>query len=340
MNSEKTEKNLSARLYALKAFAIVTVILAHSAYTSVQNAFIVRLLGAISCVGVVVFFALSGYFYKTYDRGFLFFLKKKILWLIVPWAFWGAATYAVNFLQKNFVFSFIGFLNYMIGNGSYLYFMTILTVLFLIYYPLHKYDVFNYLMIGLTIASIILTSFDLLPYPYLNVFNWAGFFSAGILAKKYDLLKRWLDARPIIHICLLTLSFAGWLVLVIFGKKAYNYYWFRLSLVNEILLFVVLTETAFLLPEIAAKLLVPIGKITLPVYLMHMPIISHVLTGSLSDNAVMAFLRPIVTLAICVCALYAVRFVCEKLKIDKIVCKIIGMPLKAKDENVGSADPA
>ena len=258
-NNDK-QKNLSVRLYALKAFAVLTVILAHSAYTSVQNAFIVRLLGALSSVGVVVFFVLSGYFYKNYDRGFLFFLKKKILWLIVPWAFWGVATYAVNFLRKDFSFTFLNFLNYMIGNGSYLYFMTVLTVLFLICYFLYKFDVFNYVMICVTIASIIVTSLDLLPwlYPYLNIFNWVGFFSAGILAKKYDLLRRWLDAKLILHICLLILSLAGWTLLLIFGKKAYNYYWFDLSLVNEISLFIVLIEISFLIPAIAAKMLVPI----------------------------------------------------------------------------------
>ena len=127
------------------------------------------------------------------------------------------------------------------------------------------------------------------------------------------------------HLVILLCAFIGWLALVLLSKDVYNYYWLRLSLINEILLFIIFAETAFLTPMSIGRFLIPIGKLTLPVYLMHISIVSHIFTGSLSGNVIVAFIRPIVVLAICVVVLWAITFIAKKLKINKAVYRLTGI---------------
>ncbi len=336
------EQSISRRLYCLRVFAILSVILAHSSYTEVQAETAVKLLGAFSTVGVVIFFTLSGCFFRDYDKGFGYFFRKKILWFLIPWAFWGVATYSVNFLNNGFSFRLLPAGNYLIGNGSYLYFLSVLTILFLVYYRLHRYLWFHFLMIGLSLVSIFLTVVEVIPVgvsaekwlftsynPYLNPLNWAGFFSAGALLRKYRLFERWYALPKLVHACIGVFLLAGWLPLALLSNESLNYYWARFSLLNELLLFGFLLEVVFLLPETVARLLAPIGKWTLPIYLMHIVLVTHILTGRFSTNLPIAFLRPILTLAICSGLLWAVRFLSKKMRTALIVCRILGIPRRS-----------
>ena len=333
---------MSDRLYCLRVFAILSVILAHSSYTAVQTAAAVKLLAAFSAVGVVVFFTLSGYFFRDYEKGFGFFFRKKILWLLIPWAFWGVATYAVNFLQKSFSFRVLSALNYLIGNGSYLYFLSVLTILFLVYYRLHRYLWFHYLMIGLSLVSIVLTTLEIVPVevstekwlfmsynPYLNPLNWAGFFSVGALLRKYRIFERWYALSKPVHACIGVFLLAGWLTLALLSNGSLNYYWAHSSLPNELLLFGVLLEVVFLVPGAVARLFAPVGKWTLPVYLMHIVLVTHILTGRFSANFPLAVLRPVLTLAICCGLLWVIRFLSEKTRVGSAVCGILGIPRRS-----------
>ena len=336
------EQNMSDRLYCLRVFAILSVILAHSAYTSVQTEAAVKLLGGFSAVGVVIFFTLSGYFFRDYGKGFGYFFKKKILWILIPWAFWGLSTYAVNFLDKNFSFHILNAVNYWIGNGSYLYFLSVLTVLFLIYYRLGRYGWFHFLMIALSFASILLTVLEVIPVevsmekwlftsynPYLNPLSWAGFFSAGALLKKYAILEKWYALSKPIHAGIGAILLAGWLALALLSNDLLNYYWARFGLLNELLLFGVLLEVVFLLPEFVTRLLAPIGKWTLPIYLLHMVLVTHLLTGRFSANLPIALIRPILTLIVCYGVLWTIRFLSEKMRVDAVVCKVLGIPRRS-----------
>lgn len=329
---------LNLKLYAVKAFAILTVILAHSSYTSVAEDIVVKLLGALSSAGVVIFFTLSGYFFKDYGQGFRFFFKKKILWILVAWGFWGTLNFSVNFLKSDFNFTVLKFVNYMIGNGSYLYFLTVLVLIFLLYYRLYMYDLFNYIMIAVSIFSIVFTSLEIIPSeanaekmiftfynPYLNIFNWTFFFSAGVLFQKYGFLQKWFNFKFLVHLVILLCVFIGWLMLVILSNELYNYYWFNLSPINEILLFIIFVESAFLIPKSICGFLIPVGKLTLPVYLMHISIVSHVFTGSLGGNVIVAFIRPVVVLVICVVVLLILIFITKKIKIGKTLCRLVGV---------------
>ena len=63
-----------------------------------------------------------------------------------------------------------------------------------------------------------------------------------------------------------------------------------------------------------AKILSKIGKITLPIYLYHMPIQEQILKSRESlANVRFAFLRPVITILIC-----TMIFIC----VDKVTCRV------------------
>lgn len=89
----------------------------------------------------------------------------------------------------------LGWFNWIIGNGTYLYYLSILIICYflLFYYSNNKAILIS--AISLNIISLLLTSFGYLDQlssyfdfrlnNYLNIFNWIGFFSLGILAKDW-----------------------------------------------------------------------------------------------------------------------------------------------------------
>ena len=72
-------KQESKMFYALKALALVSIVMAHSYYNGITNAVVSNLFGVFVRVGVVVFFILSGLFLVRQGEGFGKFCRKKSL---------------------------------------------------------------------------------------------------------------------------------------------------------------------------------------------------------------------------------------------------------------------
>jgi fucose 4-O-acetylase-like acetyltransferase len=184
---EELSLNVSSVFNVAKVLSILSVILAHSRINdSSIFSTIAEMFGAI---GVVTFFFISGYFFNVSKYGVNAFFKKKIKSIIIPWLFLGTLVYIIG--NK---FSFLSWIYWIVGNGTYLYYLSVLMACYVISSFFFK-KWHRYFFIVLNIISLILTSFGLIDEiwikvfgfssfnNYLNVFNWIGFFTLGILFK-------------------------------------------------------------------------------------------------------------------------------------------------------------
>ena len=134
-------------------------------------------------------FIVSGYYfnpqkYVTIKR----FIKSKYTSIILPW--FVAGTW--DFLRAKIItgepVAILEWLKFIIGHNSYLYYLTILMICYLVYfYPIkhNKIAITAIISILITIVSQQLTAWGIFDIKriyltnYLNIFNWVGYFSLG-----------------------------------------------------------------------------------------------------------------------------------------------------------------
>lgn len=149
------EKYKSDVLYIMKFFAVISIVFAHSLIANVSNDFLRSFLSIFKCVGVYIFLILSGYFfnYRKYKNLFELLISKLIN-IVIPWFFCGLLVYFSRFISQPFKLDFFEIGNWLLGNGSYLYFLTMLFLIYVIIYLFPKKDIYYYLFIGFTLISI------------------------------------------------------------------------------------------------------------------------------------------------------------------------------------------
>ncbi|MBO4323196.1 MAG: acyltransferase family protein [Clostridia bacterium] len=174
----------NAKISILKLFAIFSVICAHCNAVFSENTLILRsslLLQNIGNVGVLCFFVISGYLFhaEKYDARSVF---NKIINLIIPWIISGTVVYFYVYLRKSGV-SLISYLQFLIGHGSYLYYVSVLILFYLSFYfiKIFRSNAFLIAFEVLTLISVLFFNklFDFITTPYLNFINWIGYFALG-----------------------------------------------------------------------------------------------------------------------------------------------------------------
>jgi hypothetical protein len=295
--------------------AIVSVALAHSCYTHLQNADIVSFFDRLARIGVFIFFFLAGYFFHPKQD----FWKKKIIRLVIPWII--AATWMYSFpkILHHQPWSLYGYINYFLGNGTYLYFLTMLCCCYALCWNYKKWNKIIYLYIVANIISIILTACNILPQqvdakrwffsylnPYLNIFNWIGIFSFGIVMQVENRLERVQNI-----FCKYWYLFLPMIVLLIFvaNKLDINtYYWSYWALPLETLVTFLLLGISSLPPK--NKYFIFIGKNTLPIYLYHFMLIGNLCF--VPSSYILAIIRPFICVLICAILFYIGQIVLKK----------------------------
>ena len=194
-----------------------------------------------------------------------------------------------------------------------------------------------YASILLTLCSCILTSCNVIPQtvntdkwlftyytnPYLNIFNWIGFFGLGILLNKFDLLKKYSNISCKYKGIIGSVCFAGWLILAVFVET--SYYWTVWSLLNECLLLIALYSAVHLFSNFDnafMKGLLLIGKNTLFIYLYHLPLVSKILP---MNSAVINLLRPCLVLLIFCAVIWIIKKLMKKPKMQMMTGVLIGI---------------
>jgi fucose 4-O-acetylase-like acetyltransferase len=276
----KLTKLESDAFYIFKCIAILCVVAAHVSKILVDNGYFTFISSTfwamLARIGVVIFFTTSGFFFnREYN------LKKKAKALIIPWIVCASLTYLVGAVLSHFQsFNIISYIQWIFGYLSWYYYVVVLIVFLLIFKFVRDSDIVLWTCIGLNIVSIVLETFSLnfitnLDFlsPFLNIFNWIGYFAAGILIKKYR-LDRWFLEKKWTH-------FIAYFWMIVGGIA---FYYFQIETDFHVITFlykipailVLFLFSHFLSQRKGSKYLVEIGKNTYFIYLLHMQIVQPI----------------------------------------------------------------
>ena len=187
------DKDLSKRIWAIKAIAIMTIFFAHMPLSSNYPPIVEKIYQLLGWIGVPTFFIMSGFLHKRITgAGWI----KKVKRLIIPLLIWGTLTYLVHCFPSNTIFSFVDLGKWIIGSNTYLYFVWVLLAIFILY-SLYDNPII-WILVG--IGSIFLTQYRIMPYtqfwtPYMNPLNFISFFSLGILLRRQNKVNSFLTIK-------------------------------------------------------------------------------------------------------------------------------------------------
>ncbi|KQS48660.1 hypothetical protein ASG38_05850 [Flavobacterium sp. Leaf359] len=301
-----------------KVFFILSVILAHSRVN--DSSFYSAIAERLGCLGVITFFFISGYFFNISKYGVLGFFKKKITSIFIPWLFLGTLVFVFSDYPK----SLNSWLNWIIGNGTYLYYLTILIFCYLLFSFFNKKGA-SYFFIISTIISLFLTSFDFFGYldpykinNYLNPFNWIGFFSLGHIMK-----NRVIGLIPFLNKNAPYILFFYFIFIWISIKAEGHYgYFSKLAIPNEILGMTVIFSISSL-KIFRKENFIKISEFTFSIYLIHFLVFPFRIF--LIQNYWSQFINPIIYMLICILLIITGKFIAKKVGLTKMYNTLIGL---------------
>ncbi len=319
MKDEATAKKQSDTFWALKALAILSVMFAHCPPKTVMLFRIGQLFGI---MGVPLFLFAAGFFFNGRESAGDFW-KKKLRGVVIPWGIWGCVIYGLYCVLGAMEPGVVPFLRCLLGNGTWLYFVPMLLMCFLLYRisadPVYRGILFGLFLLFnvLSVCGVIKGTLWLTKYQI--VFHWSGFFGLGVAAKANlehirRLRNRYIDLSVL----------AAWLlvgVLAVFtGIPAY---WAPTGLLFELLTI----PAVYVIAEgvRGSKLLRDIGKNSYPIYFIHMqfaiPIMDKVfnVTGLDACDWAMFAVKPCLVLLFTWLGIKAVQWVSGKLGFGKLI---------------------
>ncbi len=322
-----TLENQRQFIYSLKAFAILSVICAHTAnvskFNSLSNIIAGNILQSFGSIGVVVFFIVSGFLFASSNYSIIEFFKRRLITILIPWVITGTVVYCYVAIRKNGI-NLIDWLNFIIGNKSYLYFLSMLTVCYLLTFLINRSVNKLILIMIFSLLSILLTTSNFLTQlnPYMNPFNWFFYFGIGYLLfifNKFYVILNFAKRNFV----LLGIIFVFFLLTFSINKNigywTSEYLFFEFIAVNFI--FAVCSHPIIY----ESKLINVIGKESFSIYLIHMPfagILAYYF--SFIDCALVTLTRPFLVLFLSLASIYSYKFISEKLNLESILPILIG----------------
>lgn len=321
----QTERNY---IYALKVLAVISIVSAHCTYVSSDtnkiNILFSWILNKIGSIGVGVFFIISGYFFYKNECSFSKFFFKKIKTILLPWIMTGTCVYLYTVL-RNGGLGLYSWFKFILGDGTYLYFLSLLILFYMIFFYNRKNKIFIYCSIFTSIISIWLTSLGYFSKtnPFLNPFNFIIYFSIGILIANKNIL---------INIASICTRYKNillvWYIILLILIKIFNIssgYWGYSTLIIQpvaILLVFGLSTKKLLYSEKILK----IGQESFSIYLLHMPvagIISNIF--SRFDLWVLTLVRPFIIIGITMGFISLYKYISNRFNMSNILNPIIGI---------------
>lgn len=311
-------------IYTLKSLAIFSVVCAHSVTTYNSNTYIALFIKNIGTIGVVVFFILSGYLMKVTNRYTSILKETKIV--LQSWFFSGICMYFITSyfgVGKTDFFNLISFFKFIFGLNSYYYYLVNYFLFKLLFkFRFIRTHIFSFMI--LSFISIVLTSLNLLVNfnPYLNFFNWIGFYSFGFFLKDDEKLEL-LVQQCIKNRIYIVLGFLIFINLSIYFN--FGYYWTYFSLPMEILgfLFFLIVSKTYLQRN---NTFILIGKQSFFIYLFHMPVIGAINSiTKYSDSQIILILKPFIVILIMTIFVKILSLVTKSKKIRYIYTNFIGL---------------
>lgn len=326
---DTSSRTANAKIDILKGLSILSVICAHcntvSDTASRANQAAHFLLSALGTIGVGVFFAVAGWSFMRYTdktTGAAAFLRKKAKRLFLPWLICGTAVYMYVVLRKGGL-SFLSWVKFLLGIGSYLYFVPVLFALYVVGYYSYRSNVALYFFMLLSVVSNLLTSraFPDTTYAYINIANWMLYFSIGIRLGKTEMRRySWIDKLSVL-VALLTL-----LMCAIRGfSLSYWTPWFILFELFASVALLYIAEQMSRKNGRLAKWIARSGRESMTIFLLHMPVAGIVanICGRL-DFWWLTLLRPIIVFAITFAAIELYQKIATRWNM-KFLLEIIGL---------------
>lgn len=328
--------NERTAIYRLKGLAIISIVFAHVCRVEqsfgIVNRFFGNLITSIGSFGVPIFLFVSGYlFYKSQKNTFKSFLKSRATGLFVPWLFWGTLIYFCVYIGKDM--SFLAWIKYIVGIGpgvgncTPFYYLTMILVMYLMYFKFKKNTVFIVITMILSFVSIMVTSVVRPVYeaflPYINPFNWMFYFGAGLLvAKKADILKTIYTLKRYSLVSgIILLMILAW---VLFRRFENIAYWKWYGLPTFFVVFVTVCGVITYTPK-KTDMLENLGKYSFAIYLVHSPFASVAENlKNLVDSVSLTVIVPWVVLAVVLVIIYIGEKIAKKLKLEKVYGLLLG----------------
>lgn len=326
---ELTERE-SIAINLLKALSILSVIAAHVVSLNEGtffSKFITSLWKAFGEVGVIIFFVIGGFLYQRKAGDNKEFWKKKLFRIVLPWFFCSAITYVLSVVVSG-EWSLISYIRWSLGADTWYYYITVYTMFLFVFKWFYDKDAVLYFLIGLQMFFLILQSFGITTTysfgfftDYLNPCHWVGYFSLGILIRKYriDCIVR--KSKWIIGT--VGLIMVGSLVFLC-CREIFTYF----HIMTFVLGISVLTVIAAFAYKIANfKLAQKIGKIgtySYCIYLLHMQIVQSV-CSKIPDGIFKFLFSPLIGLAIMVIFILMGLFICKRLSFGDKLKMIVGL---------------
>ncbi|MDF2513615.1 MAG: hypothetical protein K0S04_3481 [Herbinix sp.] len=331
-------KDVNNTFYVLRFFAILAVVMAHSAYTLIPNDTVVKLYNSFGRCGVIIFFIISGYYFrKEKYENVLQLLKAKLKPIVIPWIIWGLAIYCTRFVSTDLYFNLKEIILWLLGFGTYLYFLTIYIFLLCIFQILPNKNGIQVILLICTLINVYLVAGNVGPYSvlkstnvrseliyqltYLNIFNWIGFFTLGLLLRKKNLFESknlWaFKYKKIINLFIIFL-----LIYMILNEKG-NTYWTYYSIWIEMSFFVILFQVSKFLKDV--RYIQEIGKVTMPIYLIHFLIEGFIFNKILTESIIMGFIRPLISVLIIYWLLQFGLSISKRMHLQRLYTTLLGL---------------
>ena len=314
----------SRAFFIIKAIAIIGVLIAHLSNLVLDHGMVTFLTTAAlepaMYMGIPIFVFVSGFFYRRKPHDTKAFWKKKGITIVVPWLIAGALRNLVDVFVYHKGGTFLYCIQRMLGFNSSFYFPFFLIMLFALFKFVGNRPVLLWAAVGVNILSVALEMMGvnylsiLLGTPSLNVFNRAGFFALGMLARQYRWDRKLIESR-----------FAGWISVAVFSVM-YTLLAYVIVLKGELehhrldtvaLGLAGIVAMYFLSYKLASRkqrILTEIGSCTYCVYLYHLVIVTG-LFGLMNFPTALTVLQPFLGLAMMMGLIEAGKWLCKLLKI-------------------------
>lgn len=317
----------------MRAVAVFLIVLAHCNAipqdSSLMAKKLMELCSSVSFFGVWIFFLLGGYLLAYEKRSLWAVIKRKSQTILLPWLFTGTVVYLYTILRHGEL-SLWTYTRFILGYGSYLWYMTVYTVLMTLFLFFRDCKWFPWIAIVTGIifnATGILYSFVGERYElyYFVGGGWPIAFGLGYLLNDLK-IQRILYRKIVRYGWIWTATTIG-AVLLSFSIKGRWYYWSDCY----VWLCILVTPTIFLIASCSSgnvnrnRMLEKIGGDSFSIYLTHMPVVG--LINNLLcrvDGGYSVAIRPFLVIGITELALTSVCRFSKRLKCENAVYTILG----------------
>lgn len=322
---KKANNNISNMFATARIYCLISIVSAHLYF---PGTFAAEFLSRLGTVGVIGFLVMAGYFFHPQKfKSFGDLLAKKAVSIGIPWVALGSLAWFYNIILSSQFRSVEGYLRWIFGNGTYLYYLPVLLICFIAFHKAPKPLLFAALPI--TVVSVLLTASGVVDSVvsflginhYLNIFNWIGFFALGMLLQQFDPEKLFVSLKKIrfLNIVVFLIAFV---FLLCFRNVDFDYFSY-IAIPYEIVgAFAIFSLSTFSL--VKYRWLNKLSTLTFSIYLIHMVFIG-LLDQWWGRFEITRLLSPIAIISVCFLLFGIGELLAKKMQMHKIYALLIGL---------------